>query len=129
MHNLANEMAMDKKYQKCEEIEEPFRIARKWENLHSSVTPFNIELPGLEVINIRKLQRHTSSLNRDSKDDFNERTQSEEQHSEPSKGSQKALPQTRLKVKAKKRYSVESIETLKIEPSSGKHESNPSSAK
>jgi len=33
MHNLRNEMASDKKYKKSEEIEEPFKFAKKWQNL------------------------------------------------------------------------------------------------
>ena len=91
MVNLANEMASDKKYKTSEEIEEPFKFARKWENLHSSISPFNIELPGLEVINIHNQNRKTLEFKRDSNADFEERTQSQE-HSERSKCSVKVLP-------------------------------------
>lgn len=53
MSNLLNQMATEKKYVKSEEIEVPFKFAKKWQNLPEEVSPFNIELPGLEFINIR----------------------------------------------------------------------------
>ena len=43
MVNLANDMVSEKKYKTSEEIIEPFKFARKWENLHSSISRFNIE--------------------------------------------------------------------------------------
>jgi len=91
MVNLANEMASEKKYKTSEEIEEPFKFARKWENLHSSICPFNIKLPGLQVINIRNQNRTTLEFKRDSNAYFEEQTQIQE-HSERSKCSIKVFP-------------------------------------
>ena len=46
-------MSIDKKFKKIVEgIEEPFENAERFQNLPHYASPFNIELPGLEFINI-----------------------------------------------------------------------------
>ncbi len=53
MQGLLQDMSNDKKLKKIkEEIEEPFENAERFQNLPYHATPFNIELPGLEFMNI-----------------------------------------------------------------------------